>query len=343
MLRKDKLQALLTLLQARYRIYAPVVRAREVRFDRLLPDERVSLDYRNTPKAPKNLFFPQKERMLRFASPLDTFDRVLDVPVDATPSLVVGLRPCDARGLLLLDRVFVSDAYVDPYYRARRENTMVFSLACDHPRQTCFCHAFDSGPYDRAGADVFMRDAGEDYIVEATSVRGEELLASLTLEPVDNTRSVAAVGIQTQSERSLAEVEPVRGVESWLQSLFDNPVWAQVAEKCLACGTCTYACPGCHCFNIEDRVQASGGERVRAWDGCMYPMFTAHASGHNPRPDQAARWRQRTLHKFAYLPQNVSLYGCVGCGRCIVSCPVRLDIRDVLRRVREAYAAKVQA
>ena len=77
---------------------------------------------------------------------------------------------------------------------------------------------------------------------------------------------------------------------------------------------------------------ADSGERVRGWDSCMYPMFTQHASGHNPRPNQAARWRQRTMHKFEYLPRNVGLYGCVGCGRCVQSCPVRLDIRHVLRR-----------
>ena len=116
-----------------------------------------------------------------------------------------------------------------------------------------------------------------------------------------------------------------------LPALFDSPVWAEVSEKCLACGTCTYNCPDCHCFNIEDRLLADGGERVRGWDSCMYPMFTQHASGHNPRPDQAARWRQRTMHKFEYLPRNVALYGCVGCGRCVQSCPVRLDIRQVLR------------
>jgi len=107
----------------------------------------------------------------------------------------------------------------------------------------------------------------------------------------------------------------------------------------LACGTCTYVCPQCHCFNIEDRLLLDGGERVRAWDSCMYPGFTIQASGHNPRPDQAARWRQRIMHKFEYLPRNVGLYGCVGCGRCILSCPVQLDIRQVLDRVRQAAAA----
>lgn len=124
-----------------------------------------------------------------------------------------------------------------------------------------------------------------------------------------------------------------------LPALFASDVWQAVSAKCLACGTCTYNCPTCHCFNIEDRQLAGGGERVRAWDSCMYPTFTQQASGHNPRPDQAARWRQRTMHKFEYLPRNVDLYGCVGCGRCIQSCPVRLDIRQVLEQVRQAAQA----
>jgi Fe-S-cluster-containing hydrogenase component 2 len=120
-------------------------------------------------------------------------------------------------------------------------------------------------------------------------------------------------------------------------ALYDSPIWQEIANKCIACGTCTYVCPECHCFNIEDRALADGGERVRAWDACMYTLFTQHASGHNPRPDQAARWRQRTSHKFAYLPRNVGMYGCVGCGRCVLACPVRLDIREVLRSVRREH------
>ena len=118
-----------------------------------------------------------------------------------------------------------------------------------------------------------------------------------------------------------------------------SPVWAEVAEKCLACGTCTYNCPDA--IASTSRIACWPRRRARARLGFVHVShFTQHASGHNPRPDQAARWRQRTMHKFEYLPRNVGLYGCVGCGRCMQSCPVRLDIRDVLRRVREAHAAQ---
>ncbi|MCD6302085.1 MAG: 4Fe-4S dicluster domain-containing protein, partial [Anaerolineae bacterium] len=93
---------------------------------------------------------------------------------------------------------------------------------------------------------------------------------------------------------------------------------------------------------IQDRTVANGGERVRTWDSCMYAGFTVHASGHNPRPDQAARWRQRVMHKFSYLPLNVDAYGCVGCGRCVVNCPVNLDIRRVLARVLDASRVEAE-
>lgn len=340
---KDQLGALVERLMQEYRLIAPVRRGGELRFGQVTSPQDTTLDYRNTTKAPKAALFPQVECMMRFEQKLDHFNAVREVTEDQTPTVILGMRPCDARGLLLFDKVFIADKYVDLYYKARRDNTLIFALACDHPRPTCFCHAFGSGPYDRAGADVFMRDAGDAYLLEPASERGANVLAGLALAPADQAHLQRAQQIEAEAQARLSAIESVEGIREMLASLFENKVWAQIAEKCIACGTCTFVCPGCHCFNIEDRVFAQSGERVRAWDGCMFPNFTLHASGHNPRPDQASRWRQRTMHKFAYLPLNVGLYGCVGCGRCILSCPVRLDIREVLRQVRAAYASELAA
>ena len=361
---KDQLGAFIGRLMAGYRLIAPVRRSGELRFDQVTSPQDVVLDYRNTAKAPKAALFPQVECMMRFDQKLDHLNEVREVTEDTTPTIILGIRPCDARSLLLFDKVFIADKYVDLYYQARRENTLIFALACDHPRPTCFCHAFGSGPYDRTGTDVVLRDAGDAYLLESLSERGAKVLVGLALLPADQAHLKQAEKVEAEAQARLSAIEPVdkfcftltvgqsktcpvEGIREILASLFDSKVWAQIAEKCIACGTCTFVCPGCYCFNIEDRVLAHGGERVRAWDGCMFPNFTLHASGHNPRPDQAARWRQRTMHKFAYLPLNVGLYGCVGCGRCILSCPVRLDIREVLQQVRAAYAsesaAKVQA
>ena len=339
---KDQLNTFVAGLMENHRLIAPVRQNNELRFAQVETPQEVVLDYRNTIKSAKDVLFPQTESMIRFGRELDQFNDIRAAPVDTTPTVMLGLRPCDARSFLLLDKVFAEGRYLDPYYKARRDNSLVISLACDHPRQTCFCHAFGSGPYDREGSDVMMREAGDAYLVEAVSERGAKLLEDLSLEPADQAHLDKAREIEAKALDRLPDVEPVEGIEETLATLFESDMWAEVSEKCLACGTCTFVCPACHCFSIEDILLASSGERVRGWDSCMFPVFTLHASGHNPRPDQSSRWRQRTMHKFEYLPRNVGLYGCVGCGRCIQSCPVQLDIRDVLRRVREEHAAKMR-
>lgn len=342
LLPKKGLAACVRGLLGAYRVYAPVRRDEELRFDEVTSPEEVVLDYRNTARSPKGALLPQVECLMRYDKERDRYNQTAAVPFDEAPTVILGLRPCDTRSLLLLDAVFGQGQYTDPYYQARRRNTLVFSLACDRPRRTCFCQAFGSGPYDREGADVFLREAGDAYLVEPLTERGEVALAALDLQPVDAAHLAQAEQVEAAAQGQFLELEPVAGIEGLLAGLFDCDVWAKVAEKCLACGTCTFNCPTCHCFNIEDRVFAASGERVRAWDSCQFPIFTLHASGHNPRPDQASRWRQRVMHKFNYLPENVGRYGCVGCGRCVVSCPVALDIRDVLRRVREAHQARAE-
>jgi len=343
MLSKKALTSTLYDLMDLYRVIAPCQRDGELRFDRVSSPREIVLDYGNTAKSPKGVFFPQNEAMIKFGRQVDQFNQIKQVPLDRTPTVLLGVRPCDARSFLLLDAVFAQGRYLDPYYQARRQNTLIVTMACASPRQTCFCHAFGSGPYDREGSDIFLRDAGDAYLVEGVSQKGRDLIYQGYLGRASQAYLDKAVEIEAQANARLADIEPVAGIEKLLPGLFDSPIWQEISEKCIACGTCTYACPTCHCFNIEDRVLANSGERVRAWDSCMYQFFTQHASGHNPRPDQAARWRQRTMHKFEYLPRNVGLFGCVGCGRCVQSCPVRLDIRGVLRRVRAAAEAAATA
>ena len=332
-------------LMAGRRLYAPTRRGGDLRFDLIASPEEATLDYANTRQAPKALLFPQTECLLARAAEADRADYspLAAPPLDAAPTAILGIRPCDARAFVLMDAVFLQGQYCDPYYRARRENDVILSRACARHRATCFCHALGSGPYDRDGSDVLLRPSNQGYLLAAASARGESLLAELGAEaglmPPDPEALEEAAAIEAGALARLAEMPPVAGIEEALPALFDDlALWREISEKCLACGTCTYVCPGCHCFNILDRVEASGGRRLRAWDACMYPGFTVHASGHNPRPDQAARWRQRVMHKFSYLPENVGLYGCLGCGRCVLACPVSLDIREALRLARLAAA-----
>jgi predicted aldo/keto reductase-like oxidoreductase len=72
------------------------------------------------------------------------------------------------------------------------------------------------------------------------------------------------------------------------------------------------------------------GEQCRSWDACTFPLFTKHASGHNPRATRQQRYRQRVLHKFAFSEGDDAPFRCVGCGRCVALCPAGLDIAEIV-------------
>jgi len=115
-----------------------------------------------------------------------------------------------------------------------------------------------------------------------------------------------------------------------LLALYNASFWPQIAEACINCGACTFLCPTCYCFDIQDEVAGTKGVRLRYWDSCMFPLFTLHASGHNPRGQKMQRVRNRFMHKFKYFPDRFGPVSCVGCGRCVKDCPVNIDIREVI-------------
>jgi ferredoxin len=128
----------------------------------------------------------------------------------------------------------------------------------------------------------------------------------------------------------IARIRTERLKEKTTTDLFDAPFWEDFAFACINCGTCTYVCPTCWCFDMQDEVRGTSGVRMRNWDSCMYPLFTHHGSGHNPRDTKTQRLRQRFMHKLKYYVDKYSDgIQCVGCGRCISLCPVNIDIRKV--------------
>jgi sulfhydrogenase subunit beta (sulfur reductase) len=142
--------------------------------------------------------------------------------------------------------------------------------------------------------------------------------------------------IKKRSENLIKQKLSLSQIEQHLDRLFDSKLWNDIAMKCLGCSVCTYLCPTCHCFDIQDQADLNNGKRIRIWDSCSNPEYTMHASGHNPRPARMNRLRNRIYHKYNYYPKNFDAIACVGCGRCIVKCPVNIDIMDVLCKVKQS-------
>lgn len=300
--------------------------------------------------SPKAAVFPSCHELFTFLQEKDPENPektslTLTPAIEAKPTVVFGTRPCGARGLTIFDRVYDGEKFPDPYYKKARENTLFVTLTCGTTENTCFCNWVGSGPDDGTGSDVLMTRVNGGYVLEPVSERGAALLESPLLAAADG-KVEEAKAVRAEVKKSLGEAPDLSQAPKSLLALFDDMgFWEEVSAKCLSCGACTYLCPTCYCFSITDEARGLSGKRLRSWDNCMSYQFSLEASGHNPRPTKAHRLKNRVGHKFSYYPTlHESIIACCGCGRCIKSCPVSVDIREiVLRAMEHAKAQEVSA
>ncbi len=324
-----------------YNIYAPVKDGNYWNFSLVENPDEINLDHAGTILAPKKIIFPQREILLEFSTTEEGKLEVLETLPDQKASIILGVNPCDAKALTLMDRVFGGDI-TDPYYWKMRDKTVLVGISCNiPPSPNCFCLTVDGSPHSKEGLDILMTDLGDRYYVESLTEKGNQLIhSSKSLFEAPKAKDKKDVEkIHKDSEKKIRrQIQGIKNIPAKLKEMFDSPFWDEESLSCLRCGVCTYLCPTCHCFDINDEVAISSplaGKRVRTWDNCQFPDFTMHSSGHNPRPDRASRLRQRMLHKFQYFVERYQNYQCVGCGRCISKCPVGIDIIEVLDKVKD--------
>ena len=333
LIKKDTLAGIAKKMAGDVLVLAPIKKEDNVLFSLLEKDGEPFFAYLNSKNAPKNVFFPHTEALMKFTR--TPKGMVFSSEVNASDAQVLfGVRPCDAHSFALLDKLFDQEKYQDAYYVAKRQNTTVIAIACvKPPYASCFCTSVDGEPVGSEGTDILLTDIGGDYLVEFVTPKGEKLAKYFGETKADAAADARKNDIAAKAKEAIKSKIPAHEVKPILDNNFDNPFWNTIHGKCLACGTCTYMCPTCHCFDISDEVKGADGVRIRSWDSCMFPMFTKETSGHNPRPSQKERWRQRTMHKFKYYVDNFNAIACVGCGRCVMSCPVNIDIRKIVEDI----------
>ena len=286
----------------------------------------------NTVRSAKDFFFPQTENLMKFKMEGKSVE-VADDRAECEDFVVFGVRACDAASFAILDSVYLVDP-IDTYYKNRREHGTVVTLACSKPAETCFCGTFGIDAANPAG-DVTAWEVEGAYMLRANTEKGEALLAAAS-DILEDGCEKAVADAQEKTRAILAKL-PLAGLTTEgvgvgkTKELFDRPEWATLSEACLGCGTCTFVCPTCQCYDVRDFDTGNGIKRFRCWDSCMYSDFTLMAHG-NSRNSQVERFRQRFMHKLVYYPdRNNGTFGCVGCGRCLARCPISMNIVKVMK------------
>ena len=339
---KDKIDSLFELIGSAQPLYLPVDNnSGKADFARWEKGTKLSESLKTTRSA-KDFFFPKTEHMVSYELNGQEV-KVVDPRKEVEDFVIFGVRACDAKGFTAIDNVYLNMDPVDSYYKNRREHGTVIVLACNDPAKTCFCSTFGidaSLAASPAGGDVSCWLADGKYYFQANTDKGKAFVENAKAALTDS--ADAAVEEVKKDIKAKVEAQPFAHLDlskfqgKDMLKIFNSKVWDKVSEPCVGCGTCTYVCPTCMCFDVRDFDTGNGVRQIRCWDSCMYNDFTQMAA-ENPRHTQKERSRQRFMHKLMYYPMaHEGMYSCVGCGRCVENCPVNMNIVKVIKAVNES-------
>ncbi len=327
----SEIKKLFDAISANEKLYIPVDTNGGAKFDWYSEGKTLS-DELKTVRSAKDFFFPQTETLMKFKTEGKKIE-IVDSREECEDFVIFGVRGCDVKSFEVLDNVFLNEP-VDSYYKNRREHGVIMSLACNRPSETCFCTQFGIDASEPEGDIVCWKADGELYL-EAKTEKGNALLEQISAVLTDCDSS--AVENEKSAIKEKLDKLPIKNLPldkfgaGKTKEFFDSPEWKKLSQSCLGCGTCTFVCPTCQCYDIKDFNTGKGVERFRCWDSCMYSEFTKMSAG-QPRLTQLERFRQRFMHKLVYYPENNNgLFSCVGCGRCLNKCPIQMNIVKVIK------------
>lgn len=293
-------------------------------------DRIPAFDLQNTKIPPKELLFPATEKLYSWGS-VEGHTFIESANQETEPWVLFGVRPCDVAAINRLDEVFLTKGYVDEFYQSKREALTIVAIACNRVGDTCFCASMGSDPNVAPDADVLLQEGTNNgqpvFEICAQTAKGEALVAqwaACTQEgSAEREQTVCTLNVNMD------------GVPEKLNTLFNDSLWDEVSMACLTCGSCTFICPTCHCFDLSQARKKGEDARFRCWDSCMFKDYTLMAGNHNPRDDKRSRVRQRFMHKLCYFEERYGNALCVGCGRCLIDCPASIDITAIIDCVQD--------
>ncbi len=313
-----------------YRIYAPQEVFSDLAY-RVLTPENVGKTLYGTYRA---------------VQPLKTFfslpqERVTEVISQPEKTIVMGVKNCDLKALSVMDKVFLEGEFVDPFYKERRDKTLIVSSDCYQPKDTCFCALLDNNPFPEGGFDLNLSPVDIGFLLEVGSPKGESFIAPIREDLKDVTSDLMERREKKRKEARESvldmnrEFKTSRPFPTIVKEEYTSPVWEETAKTCVECGACTNICPSCYCFLLVETKDGGKFPKVKFWDSCQHTGFARVAAGINPRAKLYERLRNRYLCKYEYRPENFGLVACTGCGRCVETCQGKIDKREVIKKLDE--------
>ncbi|MFE0130685.1 4Fe-4S dicluster domain-containing protein [Streptomyces sp. NPDC059037] len=248
------------------------------------------------PQSWKNFLHPQREKLWSADRAPDGTVAISTETADRPSYAFLGVRPCDLRAIAIQDRVLTGGHFKDTGYEERRRGAFLIAAECTEPGATCFCVSMGGGP----GAD-----AGFDLALTEVVDRMRRAMPPVSLRQL--------MGSSLEAER-----------------------WDDIASRCLTCGNCMMVCPTCFCTTTEEVTDLTGdhAERRQRWDSC-FDLDFSYVHGGPVRSSGRSRYRQWLTHKLGTWHDQFDSSGCVGCGRCIVWCPVGIDITEEVAALKD--------
>jgi ferredoxin len=339
---KDDVKKLVHSVRDEFDVFGPAPKRGMHVFTELDDVERLDLTYENTMMSPKKYLLPPEEVMMHFDLKEKSVEDTVNEIKSTKTQLLLGVHNCDIHGLLFLDKVF-GGTYDDPYYQARKENTVIVGLNCMTPCKFGFCRSMNTHEVIE-GYDLYLSEiAGEKYYVHVGTLTGDKLISrapdlfkKATKDDIDAFKTA-----MSQKQKAFPLELSLDTITETFDLGWEDPIWEEIGELCMNCGSCSLVCPTCYCYDVKDDVNLSitSADRTRRWSNCLYHDFALVAGPHNFRGSRPARLKYRFYHKLNGAVREQGMIACTGCGRCHEHCPADISILDTLRKLQENWAA----
>lgn len=336
-LSKDKLKSFLKAAMEDFCLVTPQPAAGgDFLFQETSDLESINLDYDITSNTLKEFFFPAREAIFKYQKAGNSFKVTPAKERFREETIFFGVRSCDVRAVHFCD-LFFSQEPKDTLYWRKRQKAVLVTFACNKPpRHTCFClHTKNSGPVLEKGEgfDLQFIDLAKTYLVEVGTEQGGNLIKRYK-------RFFSEAGGDMQDKKACLKAGCLRHFSSDydIMRVYDKlkkanleGLWEELGKRCTDCGGCEFICPTCFCFYTQDINHTQNeGERIRAWDSCVFEGYGRMSGGISPHEKNADRVKRRFFCKLYNCYNWFGLFACTGCGRCAFVCPVNLDMESFI-------------